>query len=360
MTTENQQIRFCTASDGVRIAYAVSGKGPPLVKVAQWLTHIEFDWTSPVWRHWLTELSRNRMLVRYDGRGCGLSDRDAADLSFDGWVRDLEAVVDAARLPRFALLGISRGGAIAIAYATRHPERVSRLLLYGAPARGRNLWATSQAELDEHEMAIRILEMGWDRENPAARQMFATMLQPDGTPEQHRSFTEMMRLTTSARNAGALLREAANMDVRPLAPKISCPTLVLHTRNDARVPFEEGRLVASLIPGARFVPLEGRNHILLESEPGWKQLVTELGAFLSGETELAAPSAPFADLSTREAQILDLIAAGLGNSEIAERLFVSEKTVRNHINSIFSKLGVQTRAQAIVRARDAGFGRHLA
>jgi DNA-binding CsgD family transcriptional regulator len=187
--------------------------------------------------------------------------------------------------------------------------------------------------------------------------MFATLLQPDGTPEQHRSFTEMMRLATSARNAGRLLRESATVDVQSLAPKVACPTLVLHARNDARVPFEEGRLIASLIPGARFVPLEGRNHIVVESEPAWGELVAELRAFLPAAAEGDALPSAFADLSMREAEILELIAEGLDNREIAARLVLSEKTVRNHINSIFSKLNVQSRAQAIVRARDAGFGR---
>lgn len=356
MKSATQQIRFCTSSDGIRIAYATTGEGPPIVRAAHWLTHIEFDWTSPVWRHWLIELSCAHALVRYDGRGCGLSDWDAADLSFDGWVRDLEAVVQAAHLTRFALLGISRGGPIAIGYAARHPERVSHLVLYGAFARGAYVRATSQQKIDEHDMQIRLAELGWDRENPAARQLFATLLQPDGTPEQHRSFTEMMRLATSARNAGELLREAALLDVRALAPKVACPTLVLHARNDARVPFEEGRLIASLIPGARFVPIEGRNHILVENEPGWGQLVAEIRAFLSEGAERQALRAPFAELSTRETEILELIAAGLGNREIAQRLVLSEKTVRNHINSIFSKLGVDSRPQAIVLARDAGLG----
>lgn len=348
-------IRFCTTNDGVRIAYTVTGKGPAIIRAPHWLTHIEFDWTSPVWRHWLAELSRGHTLVRYDGRGCGLSDWEAADLSFEAWLRDLEAVVDAVGLSRFALVGISRGGPISIAYAARHPERVSHLVMYGALARGRNLYARSQQEIDENEMQIRLAEMGWDRENPASRQLFATLLQPDGTPEQHRSFAEMMRLATSAKNAGWLLREAARLDVRSLAPKVSCPTLVLHARGDARIPFEEGRLLASLIPGARFVPLPGRNHIILENEPAWHQLVAELRAFLPAAADSGALPKAFSDLSAREAEILELIAAGLGNRQIAEHLFLSEKTVRNHITSIFSKLDVQTRAQAIVRARDAGF-----
>jgi DNA-binding CsgD family transcriptional regulator len=185
--------------------------------------------------------------------------------------------------------------------------------------------------------------------------LFATLLQPDGTAEQHHSFTEMMRLATCARNAGALLREAARIDVRPQASRITCPTLVLHARGDARVPFDEGRLLAALIPGARFVPLEGHNHIIVDNEPAWQQVAAELHTFLAGEGKANSPLIEEL-LSARESQVLDLIAEGLANQEIAQRLFISEKTVRNHINSIFGKLGVSTRAQAIVLAREAGLG----
>ena len=351
MDRARQQIRFCTAADGVRIAWAASGKGPGVVRVAHWLTHIEFEWESPVWRHFLDELGRGRMLVRYDSRGCGLSDWEAHDLSFEGWVRDLEAVVDAAGLERFALFGISRGGAIATAYAARHPERVTHVICYGAYAQGPSRFARSDAEREEHEAGIRLLELGWERPNPAPRQMFATLMQPEGTPEQHRSFIEMMRLATSAQNAGRLLREIGTLDVRELAPKVACPTLILHARGDSRIPMEQGRLLASLIRGARFVALEGRSHLLLESEPAWAQFVAHLREFLpSGE------ALTHGQLSTREAQILELIAQGLDNGDIAGRLRLSEKTVRNHINSIFGKLEVRTRAMAIVRAREAGFG----
>lgn len=359
MTSPGQQIRFCTSSDGVRLAYAVTGKGPPIVRAAHWLTHIEFDWTSPVWRHWLAEFSRGRALVRYDERGCGLSDWDVADLSFDAWVRDLEVVVDAAGLTRFALIGMSQGGGVAIAYAVRHPERVSHLVLYGAFARGKRVRARTPEEIDENEMTITLAVRGWGRENPAYRQMFATLFFPDGSPEQHRWFTDMQRLSTSADNAGRLLHEVSNVDVRALAPRVSCPTLILHAREDARIAFDEGRLLAALIPGARLVPLQSRNHILLESEPAWGEFVGELRAFLpDSPPAIEAGSLPgaFAELSARERDVLDLMAQGFDNHRIAERLFLSEKTVRNHITHIFGKLDVETRAQAIVRARDAGFG----
>jgi pimeloyl-ACP methyl ester carboxylesterase/DNA-binding CsgD family transcriptional regulator len=357
VTKAPQHIRFCTSRDGVRIAFAATGHGSPLLKAAHWLTHIEFDWTSPVWQHWIREFSRYRTLVRYDERGCGLSDWDAADLSFESWVSDLETVADAAGLQKFALYGQSQGGPVAIAYAARHPDRVTHLILYGTFARGRNLWAKSAAEIEENEMAIRLAQMGWDRENPAFREIFASMFLPNGPLEQRRSFTDMMRLSSSGPIAARLMREFTVIDVRALAPQVRCPTLVVHPRKDVRIPFEEGRLVAGLIPGARFVPLESGNHILLEDEPAWASFTAEVQAFLSGGKEADVLPEPFAQLSARERQIVDLIAAGLDNQQIARALFVSEKTVRNHITSIFGKLDVSTRAQAIVRARDAGFGR---
>ena len=353
MSKARQRIRFCTSRDGVRIAYSTSGEGPPLVKAAHWLTHMEKDWESPVWRHWVTELSRGHTLVRYDERGCGLSDREAADQSFEAWVADLEAVVDASGFERFVLYGQSQGGPTAIAYAARHPERVSRLVLYGTFAQ---VWARTPARAEEAEMTIRLAERGWERDNPAFREMFSALYMPDGSLEQRRSFGEMMRLSTSASVAGRLLREFLKIDVTELARQVRCPTLVLHPRADAAVPFEEARLVAGLIPGARFVPLESRNHILMEDEPAWGRFVAELRAFLA-EAEAGAPPPHFAQLSAREREVLELIAAGLDNRQIARKLSLSEKTVRNHITSIFSKLGVPSRAQAIVRARESGFGR---
>jgi pimeloyl-ACP methyl ester carboxylesterase/DNA-binding CsgD family transcriptional regulator len=359
MPRDHQEIRFCTSHDGVGIAYASVGRGPPLVKAANWLSHLEFDWESPVWRHWLAELSRHRTLFRYDERGCGLSDRNAQDLSLDAWVADLEAVVDAAGLERFPLIGISQGGATAISYAVRHPERVTHLVLYGCFARGRALRASTQAERDEVELMTRMIELGWGKEDAAFRQFFSMQFMPEGSPEQHLWFNDLARISTSPEVAARLVRAFGVVDVRELCRNVSCPTLVMHADRDVRVPFDEGRQIAALIPGARFAPLQSCNHILLADEPAWARFVEEVRAFLpEGAQPTAAGALPGAlgELTQREREILELIAHGLDNHQIAGRLFLSEKTVKNHITSIFGKLDVQTRSQAIVRARDAGFG----
>jgi len=353
--SQRQQIRFCTAADGVRLAYATSGKGPVLLRIGSFINHLEFDWDSPVWRHWMSQLSRRYTLVRYDARACGLSDRDVPQISFDVWVSDLETVADAAGLKRFALLGASQGASIAIAYAVRHPERVSHLVLYGGFARGRMKWIDTPQHREEMQTMARIAELGWGKDDTAFRQFFTTQFIPDGTPQQHSWFNELERVSISPANAARFIDVTNRLDVEDLAPRISCPTLVLHANRDARVPFDEGRRLASLIPGARFVPLDSRNHILLEHEPAWAQWLAEVAAFLPA----AAPGAgdlAFAQLTPRERELVELIAQGRDNAQIAAQLALSEKTVRNHITSIFSKLQVENRGQAIVRARGAGFG----
>jgi DNA-binding SARP family transcriptional activator/pimeloyl-ACP methyl ester carboxylesterase len=278
-----QEIRFCTSGDGVRVAYAISGEGPPLVKAANWLSHLEFDWTSPFWRHWLAAFSSRYTLVRYDERGCGLSDWEATDLSFDAWVSDLEAVVEAARLEHFALLGISQGGPIAIAYAVRHPEKVSHLILYGSYARGRVHRSLTERQKEERQLMLDMVRIGWGQEHPAFRQVFTTMFLPEGTPEQIHAFNELQRITSSPEIAARILMGFDQIDVRSQASLIHIPALVLHAKGDLRVPFGEGRLLASLIPGARFVPLDSRNHILLETEPAWRRFLLEVDAFMQNE-----------------------------------------------------------------------------
>ncbi len=355
-----QQVRFCQASDGVRLAYAVAGKGPPLVKASNWLSHVEFDWKSPVWQPFLERYARTRTIIRYDERGCGLSDWKAADLSFESWVRDLETVADAVGLRRFPLLGISQGGPIAVAYAVRHPERVSHLILHGAYSRGLLRRDLSPDHVMEVDTLRNLIRLGWGRENPAFRQVFASRFIPGGSLEQLEWFNELQRVSSTPENALRLFDTLCHIDVRELAPRVTCPTLVIHCNRDAVVPFEEGCLFASLIPGARFVSLESRNHLLLEGEPAMQQYFDAVDDFLGDAVEPAVdaiPAVSFAVLTSRETEVLDLIARGLDNAAIASRLEITPKTLSNHITNTFAKLGITTRAQAIVRARDAGLGR---
>lgn len=354
-----QQIRFCTAPDGVRIAYAVSGQGPPLVKAANWLSHLEFDWNSPVWRHWIAELSRYHTLIRYDQRGCGLSDWKFEHLSFETQLLDLQTVVQALNLDRFDLLGLSHGASVAIAIAERFPEQVSHLILYGGYVRGR----TKRTDAHQAETAGVLLELikhGWGQENNAFRQVYTTMFIPEGTSQQVSWFNDLQRLSTSPELAVRLQTVSFDTDVSDAAARIRTPTLVLHNLKDAIVPFSEGRLMAALIPGARFVPLDSQNHVLLEDEPAWGRFLAEVRSFLGVGADAPEPESPkqtpFPELTPRERDVLELIAQGLNNPQIAERLVLSDRTVRNHITHIFQKLLVKNRAQAIVLARQSGMG----
>ncbi len=351
-----QRIRFATSHDGLRLAYASSGSGPTLIKAATWLSHLEYDWESPVWSHLLHDLSARCHFVRYDERGCGLSDWQADDLSFESWVRDLETVADAIGVERFGLLGMSQGASIAIAYAVRHPERVSHLVLHGGYARGRLVRSNTAVEREEVETMTKLAELGWGKADPSFRQFFTSQFIPGGTAEQHQWFNELERLSTSPHNAARFMREFARIDVMELLPRVSCPTLVLHSRRDVRQPLEEGRQIATAIPGAQFVPIDSGNHLLLGDEPAWPRWIDAVGNFLSGPAVDAARPA-FPSLTARQRELLELIAQGRDNAQIAATLSLSEKTVRNHITGIFAKLGVESRAQAIVAARDAGFGK---
>jgi pimeloyl-ACP methyl ester carboxylesterase len=277
-----QEIRFCTTGDGTRLAYATSGTGPPLVKAANWLSHLDYDWESPVWRHWLTELSRRFRLIRYDERGCGLSDWDIGRFSFGDWVDDLEAVVDAAGLDRFPLLGISQGGPVAIAYAVRHPERVSHLVLLGSYAQGRRKRARTSDELDLAEARIDVVRLGWGRPDPTYRQIFVARFLPDATQEQWRSFDELQRRSTSPDNAWRFVDEFANIDVTDLAPKLTVPTLIMCCRREPDNAFEQSRMLAALIPQSRLIPLDSSNHLLPERDPAWKHFLAEIDRFLPG------------------------------------------------------------------------------
>lgn len=355
-----QDIHFCTASDGVRIGYALVGDGPPLVKTANYLTHLEHDWNGPVWRHWLRKLAENQTLIRYDERGCGLSDRDVSDFSLEAWVRDLESVVESAGLDKFPLLGISQGASVSVAYAVKHPEKVTRLVLYGGYARGRFNRNLTPAQRKEAETMIDIIRVGWGQNNPAFRQLFTTQLMPEGSNEQMSCLNELARISVTPEKAAAMERAFYHINVTSMAPRIKVPTLVLHARNDAAIPFEEGRLLATLIPGARFVPLNSKNHILLEDEPAWDRFLAEVHSFLGNgisESGTGKPREVFPELTPREREVLGLIAKGFENDEIAKELFISSKTVRNHITHIYSKLKINSRPKAIVLAREAGMGK---
>jgi len=274
-----QEVRYCTTSDGVRLAFATVGDGPPLVKASNWLTHLDFEWDSPIWRHWWTSLSAHHRLVRYDERGNGLSQRDAPNVSFETWVHDLETVVDAAKLDRFSLLGISRGGSIALAYAVRHPERVSHLVLYGAFPAGMD-HRGMPAEKEARRALVSLTRLGWGLHNPAFCRMFTCRFIPEATPEHEHWFDELQRVSTSPENAARLIEIDDALNLRALLPRVTVPTLVVHCDRDGVVPVELGRELAAGIPGARYVSLPSPNHLLLEGEPAWPMFLEELGVFL--------------------------------------------------------------------------------
>jgi pimeloyl-ACP methyl ester carboxylesterase/DNA-binding CsgD family transcriptional regulator len=345
--------------DGARLAYAMHGHGPLLVRVATWLTHLDLDWHSPVWRHWLDRLGERHTVLRYDERGCGLSDAAVGELSVNMWVGDLEAVVDAAGLERFALLGISQGAAIAVVYAARHPERVSDLVLYGGYARGRQVRGQAQQE----EALVAAIRAGWSTDNPAFRRVFSMLFLPHGTPAQLAWYDELLRTTASAETAVRLFQARGGIDVVATAPNVVARTLVLHARGDRVVPVEEGRLLATLIPDARLVLLDSANHILLADEPAWEHFLSTLHAFL-GTSDGTPRRAVSSDLSPRELEVLDLVAAGLTNEAIAARLVLSVRTVERHLSNVYAKLGVVGKAARAAAAvsfieRQAPPGDHL-
>ena len=274
-----QEVHFCTASDGVRIAYAEVGHGPPLIKAGNWLNHLEYDWESPIWSPFLHTLATEHRLIRYDARGNGLSDWEVEDLSLEAFVRDLESVVDATGLDRFPLLGMSQGCAVSIAYAVRHPERVSHLVLYGGFARGRRKRG-SQQDIAGGDAIVTLIRQGWGQDNPAFRQLLTSLFMPGATPEQMQSFNDMQRITTSPENAARLRQSVDEIDVTDLLASVNIPTLVLHARNDAMQPFDEGRRLAMGIRGARFVALESRNHMILQNDPVWSRFFDEIENFL--------------------------------------------------------------------------------
>jgi pimeloyl-ACP methyl ester carboxylesterase/DNA-binding CsgD family transcriptional regulator len=351
-----QRIRYLHTPDGVKLAWAEAGTGPVLVKAANWLTHLEYEWESPVWRHWMQFFSEHFRFIRYDERGCGMTDWNAGNLSIDTWVRDLESVVDAAGVQQpFTLLGISQGAAVCIAYAVQHPERVSRLILFGGYARG--AFRRNSAEVERvYRAMIDLARFGWGKDNPVFREVFTTRFVPKPTDEQRNWFNELCRKTSTGDIVAELLKARALVDVEDLLPRVKTPTLVVHSRDDNAIAISEGQILAAGIPGAQFVELDSTNHILLEKEDAWRRFCDAVLEFAGVEHAASAGKPdPFLSLSPREREILTLITHGLGNGEIAENLSISEKTVRNHVSNLFDKLGVWTRAQAIVFAHERGF-----
>jgi pimeloyl-ACP methyl ester carboxylesterase len=275
---DHQNIQFCTTADGTRIAYSTAGAGPPLVKAPNWMSHLEYEWESPIWRHFMMALCRHNTLVRFDQRGNGLSDWNVKDISFDAFVDDLETVVDSLDLKSFPLVGVSQGCAISVAYAVRHPERVSHLILYGGFTRG--AYHRDKTAEEQARAALTLIKHGWGQDNPAFRQMFTSGFMPDATREQWTWFNDLQRISASAENAVRLRETVHNSDISDMLAKVSVPSLVVHCRGDAVAPFEEGRRLAAMIPNARFVPLEGNNHLMLEDEPAWPRFLQEMRDFL--------------------------------------------------------------------------------
>ncbi|WP_084074286.1 alpha/beta fold hydrolase [Demequina sp. NBRC 110052] len=276
-----QAIRFCRAADGVRIAYATVGEGPVLLKAANWMSHLDLEWASPVWSHWLHGLARDRTLVRYDERGCGMSDWEVGDFTFDDWVRDLETVVDASGLDTFPLLGVSQGGAVALAYAVKHPERVTKLVLAGAYSRGRMVRAATDEERAEAALDLDLARVGWAREEASFMRVFASQFLPNGTHQEWAEFTDYQRKTTSPTNAVRFLEEFARIDVAALASEVRCPTLILHSRDDVRVPASQASELASLIPDSTLVMVDSASHLIGAEESAWPEFLGAIDDFLA-------------------------------------------------------------------------------
>jgi pimeloyl-ACP methyl ester carboxylesterase/DNA-binding CsgD family transcriptional regulator len=349
--TPAQELRFCRSADGTRIAYATHGTGPALVLDACWLSHLQYDWQSPVWRHYLTELGRFATVIRFDERGHGLSDRDVADFSPAARLADLEAVVDDAGLDRFALMAMAQGGPISIEYVVRHPERVTRLMLYGSYASALGNATDEEKELDDAFEAL--IKVGWERPTPEFRRVFTYQMIPGATEEQMRWLDELQREAVTADIAVVSRQQRRLADASDLLGRLELPTLVLHALEDHMNPFQDARYLAAHIRGARLVALESSNHILLEDEPAWPVFVHEVEQFVAEDRVGAAPVGPGLEaLSGREREVLDLAGRGLDNEAIATRLTLSVRTVERHLQNVYLKLGLHgknARAAAVAR-----------
>ena len=309
MATPSQHVRFCASRDGTRIAFTRSGAGPPLVRAAHWLSHLDYERDCRLWGPWLELLSQRHTLIRYDGRGCGLSDREPEDFSLDRCVEDLEAVVDSCKLARFVLFGATIGSVTALTYAARHPDRVRHMILVGGFAVGR-MAREPPALIEETALELKAIELGWGNDNPAYRQFITSMLVPDATSDQAHSHNELMRIAASPQSAIRRLQPHHSVDLREIAPQVRCPTLVLHSRFDGRIPFEQGRALATLVPGAHFVALDSRNHWVVETEPAWGRLTAEIDGFLPRGPDTLTAGGVLDALTPRELQVVELLAPG--------------------------------------------------
>lgn len=345
-----RSVRFAPVAGDARIAWAGSGQGPVLVRAAHWMTQVEHDRQSPLWAPWIERLSRRIELVRYDGRGFGLSDDDGTPPGLAQAVEDLHAVVQARGAPQVALLGISSGAATALAYAAAQPGRVSHLVLLGGFAQGMLQHRLSAEQRQLVEATIQLMALGWGRRNPAVQQYFTTTMLPGATAEQARALNEQQRLSCDGARAAALMRAQAQIDVRELLPALQCPVLVLHAARDAMVPAALGRDLAARIPGARFETLDSDNHVPLAGEPAFERFCELVEAFVG-----ATASAEI-ELTPRERELLTLVAQGLDNLQIAARLGLADKTVRNALSRLYARLEVEGRPQAILKAQALGFG----
>lgn len=347
-----QEIRFCTSSDGVGLAMALYGSGPVLVKAATWLTHVELDLGSLLDRALIDEFASRFRYVTYDSRGCGLSQRHVDEVSLDAWVRDLEAVVDALGLDGFPLLGISQGAAIAVAYAARHPERVSRLILLNGFATSYFTSRRVDAQvIEEAETLLKLVELGWGSAQPSFRQVFVSKFLPDATTEQRQAFDELQKATASPEMTVRYLRAMFSINVRDLATQLRCPTLVMHVRGDQMITFEQGRRLAALIPGAQFVPLPGNNHVPFDHEPAWADFVQQARAFLGIHD---GPAASKVALTPRQLEVLKRVAQGCTDKQIARELALSPRTVEMHVAAAMRALSAKTRAEAVHAASAQG------
>ena len=341
-------VRFAETHDDLSLAWARSGKGPPLVKAAAWLTHLEYDAQSPVWAHYVSFFEDNFDYVRYDERGCGLSDRETGQLTIESWEDDLSRVVNASGIDTpFALLAMSQGTGAAVRFAAAHPDKVTHLILIGGYARGAYHRGDDKAA-SMYRAIVEIFRAGLDDRNPAFREVFTNRFLPEGDPEKIAWFNDLCRRSVDAETGARLLDARGNMNVADKLAQVKCPTLVIHARDDGVAPLAEGRYLAQHIPDAELLILDSANHILQPDEPAWPIATQAMLEFIGHTT----PASDY-NLTQREQDILALIGAAKSNKDIARALDVSEKTVRNHATNIFAKMGVSSRQEAMLKLKES-------